>query len=191
MLSLLFSIACSTPPTADPALDRTELNDQGATSYVEGTSSSSELYLQAQDAVMRGDLDAAHALYTELSRLEPASEAPLVGLASLALLEGDVDTAAESYTLAHTLAPTATQPMLGLGTVAMERGQHDDARDWYAKALAQRPELPDAHLGQLNACVQLDNAPCIVTHGQRLLELAPDSQYAGSVRALVQDVSAR
>jgi TolA-binding protein len=136
MLSLLISLACSGSPTADPALERTELNDQGATSYVEGTSPSSELYLQAQDAVIRGDLDAAHALYTELSGLEPHSEAPWVGLASVALMGSDVDSADELYTHAHALAPTATQPMLGLGTVAMERRQHDDARAWYAKVLA-------------------------------------------------------
>lgn len=184
MLALLLLLSCDRSPP-DPTRGRTELNDQGATSYFEGESTYALRYDQAADAVSVGDLDHAHAIYTELSTLEPDAPSPWVGLASVAMMRSDWDAAEQGYLRAHRAAPTATQPLLGLGSLDMELGRHADAQAHYAQAAALRPDLADAHLGIALACDAQSDAACVRTHGARFLELAPASQYAAGVRQMV------
>jgi len=119
---------------------------------MDGRERAAELFQEAYEAQMRGDLEAAVRLYERSLEAQPTAEAhTFLGWAWSFL--GDLDRAIECCKRAIDCDPTFGNPYNDIGAYLIERGALDDAIPWLERAKhAPRyaaPEYPRFNLGRV------------------------------------------
>ncbi len=142
-----------------------------------------ELFRQAYEKQMSGDLDGAVELYRESIGVFPTAEAHTF-LGWTYSFQGRLDEAIEECKLAIQIDPDFGNPYNDIGAYLIEQGRDDEAIPWLNKALESKRydayHYPQYNLGRVYMKKELYNEArsCF----EKALELAPD--YALAKEAL-------
>jgi len=133
-----------------------------------------------------GELEMAEPRLREAVRRGPRDPAAWHALGLVQLSRGDLAAAEQAYRSGLLADPNALENRIGLATLSIKRGDLPAALVQYDAIVAQRPKLPDAHLGRsfalmgmgrleeasraLDHAVQLGADPRVVTAQRRELQ---------------------
>lgn len=163
----------------------------GVVGYQEGDSSVRELFASAVALLEERDVEGAEAVYRQIIAAEPANAPGYIGLASCRLLENDLEGARQHYRRALDLAPDSTMALLGLGSVAYQEADYAAAQRYHQQALGVNADLADAHLGLGLAAAATHEDTLALTHLERFLQLAPQSNQAEYERTGITEIQSR
>jgi tetratricopeptide (TPR) repeat protein len=102
-----------------------------------------------------GELEEAEPRLREALRRHPRDPAAWHALGLVQLSLGDLASAEKSYRSGLLADPNALENRVGLATLSVKRGDLAGALVQYDAIVAQRPKLPDAHLGRSFALMGL------------------------------------
>ncbi|HEY6077543.1 MAG TPA: tetratricopeptide repeat protein [Polyangiaceae bacterium] len=95
-----------------------------------------------------GELEMAEPRLREALRRNPQDPAAWHALGLVQLSRGDLAAAERAYRSGLLADPNALENRIGLATLSIKRGDLPGALVQYDAIVAQRPKLPDAHLGR-------------------------------------------
>jgi Tfp pilus assembly protein PilF len=146
-----------------------------------------DLFRQAFEAQMRGDLDTAADLYKQSIGLHPTAEAHTF-LGWTYSFTGAYDDAIAECRKAILVDPDFGNPYNDIGAYLIEQGRLDDAIPWLERATRapryEAPQYPHFNLGRIFAAKEMYNRA--LEEFRNALELAPDYEAAQKAIASLQ-----
>ena len=97
----------------------------------------------------------------------------LTRLGQTALLSGELETAATLFEQAAVIDGHNVRASLGLGDTLLAVGRGLDASQAFERALAQQPDLPEAHYGYARAMIAIRRPEAALDHLRALAESRP------------------
>ncbi len=187
-LTLLVNGACSTLRGSG----RHEIDTlPGGVTYSDFSSSVPELFVSAREFLELGEFAEAEATYRQIIAAEPDSPHGYIGLGASLYYQDRLADAREAYLQATQLSPPSAMAFIGLGSAAYSQGDFQTAQRAYAAALDLDDTIADAHLGMGLALGELEQYDAAITHLERFLEFAPDTQQRASLQALIAEYESR
>ena len=120
-----------------------------------------QLSEQAQQAVDKGDPQAAQAILHQLVALDPRSAEAMLRLGKVLQLQGQSAEAEACFKRALEIDRDYPEALIGLGQMEANRGGIDSALERFRTAIELEPNKPDAHMEQgrvLEAAGRTDEA---------------------------------
>lgn len=146
-----------------------------------------DLFQQAYEQQMEGELEAAIELYQRSIETYPTAEAHTF-LGWTYSFQGKLDEAIEECKKAITIDPDFGNPYNDIGAYLIEKSQHEDAIPWLKKA-AEAKRYENCHFAHYNlgrAYVALDLLNKAREEFERALTIQPDYEVAQNALATVK-----
>jgi Tfp pilus assembly protein PilF len=138
-----------------------------------------DLFRQAFEAQMRGELDAAADLYKQSIQLHPTAEAHTF-LGWTYSFQGALDDAIDECRKAIVVDPDFGNPYNDIGAYLIEMGRLDDAIPWLERATRapryEAPHYPHFNLGRVYVAKEMYNRA--LEEFRNALELEPNYEAA-------------
>ena len=133
--------------------------------------------LKAEQAVIVGDLQQAHALLSSVCKLDPTDADALAKLGALRFRLGRYDEAETCARRALLLAPNLVFAQQTLTTVLQHQGKQDEATSLLQASLAQRPNAPEVLINLARLQEKQGRVKEAFDLYHQALDLRPDSLY--------------
>lgn len=184
------ALACILTKRRTPV--REEVGTEGlVTSDTDRISPFAAEYRTAGNLLSCGKISEAESIYRELTKKEPDSELPYIGLGTCQMRRDNDEEARKLYQQALDMNPESVSALTSLGSVYFQLSDYRNAIEKYKAALALDEEYPDAHWGLVSAYAGLGEMTLARIHLDRFKQLAPGSHYISHLESLVEDSTPR